>query len=69
MKMMKNPMKNVMLVEKWNGKWKDSLNYLMEVILLYLEAFHSLGKSMFINSWSLHPFGRILHLIVADIDF
>jgi len=26
MRMMKKPMKNVMLVEKWNGKWKDYPN-------------------------------------------
>jgi hypothetical protein len=40
-RMMKNTIKNVMLVEKWNGRVDVSLKYLMGEVLHYLEAFHS----------------------------
>jgi hypothetical protein len=35
---------NILFVEKWNGRVKVSLNHLIVVVLLYLEAFHSFGK-------------------------
>jgi hypothetical protein len=44
---MKNPTKNVMLVEKWNRKAQIFLKYLMGEVFPYLEAFHLTGESMF----------------------
>lgn len=37
-----NSINNVMFVEKWNGRVKVSLNYLMVVVFAYFEALHSL---------------------------
>jgi hypothetical protein len=38
---MQNQINNVLLVEKWNGRVEVFLNYLIVVVFLYLEAFHS----------------------------
>ncbi len=40
-KTMRNPINNVLLIEKWNGRIEFSSNYLIIVVLPYLEAFHS----------------------------
>jgi hypothetical protein len=47
MKTMRSPIKNVMLVEKWNRRVNFFLKYLMGEILPYLEALHSTCKSVF----------------------
>ncbi len=46
-KTMQNLINNDLLVEKWNGRIKVSLNYLIVVVLSYLEAFHSFEKFVF----------------------
>lgn len=38
---MMNSITNVMFVEKWNGRIKVSLNYLMVVVFAYFKARHS----------------------------
>jgi hypothetical protein len=53
---MQNPIENVMLVEKWNGR--VSPKYLMGEVLPYLEAFHSTNN--FVFTFVEHkPFGAI----------
>jgi hypothetical protein len=47
MRTMKSLIKNVMLVEKWNHRVEISLKYMICEILPYLEAFHSIGESVF----------------------
>jgi hypothetical protein len=44
---MKNPIENVMLIEKWNGKVDVFSKYLMGEVLPYLEAFHSTSGYVF----------------------
>ncbi len=46
-RMMRNPIENVMLVEKWNGRVDVFLKYIMGEVLTYLEAFHSTSDFMF----------------------
>jgi hypothetical protein len=46
-RMMKSPIENVMLVEKWNGKVDVFLKYIMGEVLTYLEAFHSTSDFVF----------------------
>jgi hypothetical protein len=46
-RMLRSPIDNVMLVEKWNGRVYVFLKYLMGEVLTYLEAFHSTSDSMF----------------------
>ncbi len=46
-RMMRNPIENVMLVEKWNGRVEVFLKYIMGEVLTYLEAFHSTSDFMF----------------------
>jgi hypothetical protein len=63
-----NLINNVLLVEKWNGRVEVLLNYLIIVVFLYLEALHYFGK--FVSTFVEHnPFGRMPHIIVADIKF
>ncbi len=63
-----NPINNVFLVEKWNGRVEVLPNYLIIVVFLYLEALHSFGE--FVSTFVEHnPFGRMPHIIVANIQF
>jgi hypothetical protein len=65
---MKSPTKNVMLVEKWNGRVDVSLKYLMGEVLPYLEAFHSPNDSVF--TFVEHkPFGAMQQIINSDTKF
>jgi hypothetical protein len=57
-RLMRSPIENVMLVEKWNGKVDISLKYLMSEILPYLVALHSIGESMF-TLVQCKPFGTM----------
>jgi hypothetical protein len=45
--MMRSPIENVMLVEKWNRRIEVSLKYLMGEILPYLKALHSTSEFVF----------------------
>ncbi len=67
-RMMKSPINNVMLVEKWNGRVDVFPKYLMGEVLTYLEAFHSTSDSMFTFVWH-KPFGRTQQITKVDIEF
>ncbi len=63
-----NPINNILLVEKWNGRVEVLPNYLIIVVLLYLEALHSFGES--VSTFVEHnPFGMMLHITIADTEF
>jgi hypothetical protein len=47
MRMMRSPIENVMLVEKWNCRVEIFLKYMMGEVLPYLEVLHSIGKYVF----------------------
>jgi hypothetical protein len=65
---MKSPIKNVMLVEKWNGRVDVFVKYLKGEILPYLEALHSIRG--FVFTFVQHkPFGVMGQIIKANIKF
>jgi len=63
-----NPINNILLVEKWNGRIEVLSNYLIIVVFSYLEAFHSFRESM-CTFFKHNPIGKMLHIITADIKF
>jgi hypothetical protein len=67
-RMMRGPIGNVMLVEKWNGRVDVFLKYLMGEVLTYLEAFHSISDFEF--TFVQHkPFGTMRQIIKVDTEF
>jgi hypothetical protein len=67
-RMMKSPIENVMLVEKWNGRVNIFSKYLMGEVLTYLEAFHSTSDFKF-TFVQLKPCGTIRQITRVDIVF
>jgi len=67
-RMMKNLIENVMLVEKWNGRVDVFPKYLMGEVLPYLEAFHSISNFRF--TFVEHkPFGVMHQIISVNTEF
>jgi len=67
-RMMKSPIKNVMLVAKWNGGVDVFMKYLMGEVFTYLDTFHSTSDSVF--TFVQHkPFGTTWQITREDIEF